>query len=233
MCGRFVRSSSLRQICEHFDVQHPSFEVELSYNIAPSQNILIINNPGAKQVANCKWGFMPCWAKDVSVGYKMINARLESVTEKPAFRTAFRKHRCLVIANGFYEWQKDMKRKIPAYIRLKSGALFGFAGLYNAWTSPDGEKVCTCTILTTESNKLLSAIHDRMPVIVPSDKEDLWIAPEVEDAELLKGCLSPFPSEEMVLTRVSDRVNSPVYDSLENIKPFYGENGCLSEYHGG
>lgn len=126
-----------------------------------------------------------------------------------------------------------MKRKIPAYICLKSGALFGFAGLYNTWPSPDGEKICTCAMLTTESKELISPLHDRMPVIVPSDKEDLWIAPEVEDAERLQGCLIPFPSEERVLTRVSDRVNSPVYDAPVNIKPFYWENGCLSEYHGG
>ena len=233
MCGRFVRSSSSGRSANHFDVQQPSFEIEPSYNIAPSHNILIIRNPGARQLANCRWGFMPSWAKDLSMGYKMINARVETITEKPSFRTAFRKHRCLVIANGFYEWQKDMKRKIPAYIRLKSGALFGFAGLYNTWNSPEGEEICTCTILTTESNELLSAIHDRMPVIVPHDKEDIWIAPDVEDVQLLKSFFSPFPSEEMVLARVSDRVNSPTYDSPENIKPFSGENAHLSEYHGG
>jgi putative SOS response-associated peptidase YedK len=222
MCGRFVRSSSMKKICEHFNVHHPPFEVEPSYNIAPSQNVLIIRNPGVRQLANCTWGFVPSWGKDPSTGCKMINARVESVTEKPAFKAAFRKQRCLVVANGFYEWQKDMKRKIPSYISLKSGALFGFAGLYNAWTSPEGEKVCTCTILTTETNELISPMHDRMPVIVPRDKEDLWLAPEVGDAELLKGCLSPFPSEEMVLIRVSDSVNSPAHDSPENIRPFYG-----------
>jgi putative SOS response-associated peptidase YedK len=219
MCGRFVRSSSLKKICEYFDVKHPTFESEPSYNISPSQNILIINKPGAKQLATCKWGFMPSWAKDFSLGYKMINARVETITEKPTFKAAFRKQRCLVVANGFYEWHKDMKRKIPAYISLKSGKLFGFAGLYNAWTSPEGEKICTCTIFTTESNELISAIHDRMPVIVPHDKEDIWLAPEVDDAELLKSCLRPYPSEEMVLNRVSDRVNSPTFNSLENIKP--------------
>jgi putative SOS response-associated peptidase YedK len=226
MCGRFVRSSSIRKICEYFDVKPPSFESEPSYNIAPSQDILIIKNPDTKQLATCKWGFMPSWAKDFSVGYKMINARIETITEKPTFKAAFRKQRCLVVANGFYEWQKDRKRKIPSYISLKSRALFGFAGLYNAWNSPEGEEICTCTILTTESNELLSAIHDRMPVIVPHDKEDLWLAPEVEDAELLENFHRPFPAEELLITRVSDRVNSPAYDSPENIKPFYGENVC-------
>ena len=130
MCGRFVRSSTIKNICEYFDVKHPFFEIEPSYNIAPSQNILIIKNPGAKQLASCKWGFLPSWAKDLSMGYKMINAKVETISEKPSFKTAFRKQRCLVVANGFYEWQKDRKRKIPSYISLKSRSLFGFAGLY-------------------------------------------------------------------------------------------------------
>jgi putative SOS response-associated peptidase YedK len=162
---------------------------------------------------------MPSWANDLSMGYKMINARAATVTEKPAFKTAFRKQRCLVVANGFYEWQKAMKRKIPAYISLLSGKPFGFAGLYNAWTSPEGEKMCTCTILTTESKELISASHDRMPVIVPHDRENIWLAPEVDDVQLLKGFLRPFPSEEMLLNHVADSVNSPSYNSPENINP--------------
>jgi len=219
MCGRFVRSSSIREIADYFNVGAPSFESEPSYNVAPTQDIIVINNRGVKQLVKCHWGFIPPWAKDLSIGYKMINARVETVTDKQSFKAAFKKHRCLVIANGFYEWQKDKKRKIPVYIHLKSGNPFGFAGLYNVWTSPEGEKICTCTILTTESNEIISAIHDRMPVIVPRDKEDMWLDPEIEDVELLKGFLRPFPSEEMILTRVSDRVNSPRYNSPENIKP--------------
>jgi len=219
MCGRFVRCSSIRKICEYFAVTHPSFEIEPSYNVAPTQDILIINKSGVKRLVKCHWGFIPSWAKDPSVGYKMINARVETITEKPSFKTAFRKQRCIVIADGFYEWQKDKKRKVPFYIHLKSGEPLGFAGLYNLWTSPEGEKKCTCTILTTESNEIISAIHDRMPVIVPRDKEDIWLDPEVEDAALIKGSLRPFPSEQMVLTRVSDRVNAPSHNSPENIKP--------------
>jgi putative SOS response-associated peptidase YedK len=219
MCGRFVRSSTIREIADYFKVGAPSFESEPSYNVAPTQDIIIINNQGVKQLVKCHWGFIPAWAKDISIGYKMINARVETVTEKQSFKAAFKKHRCLVIANGFYEWQKDKKRKIPVYIHLKSGNPFGFAGLYNVWTSPEGEKICTCTILTTESNELISSIHDRMPVIVPRDKEDMWLDPNIEDVEILKGFLRPFPSEEMVLTRVSDRVNSPRYNSPENITP--------------
>jgi putative SOS response-associated peptidase YedK len=129
----------------------------------------------------------------------MINARSETVSEKPAFRSAFKKKRCLVIADGFYEWRTEGKRKFPMYIRLKSGEPFGFAGLYNLWTSPDGQKTCTCTIspITTEANKAVRPIHDRMPVILPWGKEDIWINPAFEDKNQLLTVLKPYPSEEM------------------------------------
>lgn len=230
MCGRFVRSSSIREIADYFNIGHHSFEVAPSYNVAPAQDIIIMNNQGVKQLVKCHWGFVPSWARDLSMGHNMINARSETVAEKPAFRAAFRKQRCLVIASGFYEWQKEKGKKVPVYVSLKSGNPFGFAGLYNVWASPEGKKMCTCTILTTEANDLLTAIHDRMPVIIPPGKEDSWLDPEVENIELLKGFLGPFPSKEMVITRVSDRVNSPKYNSPDNITPLRtelsGVGGC-------
>ncbi len=219
MCGRFVRCSSIEEIADYFDIEQPSFEFEPSYNVAPTQDIVIINNRGVKQLVKCHWGFVPPWSKDLSVGYKMINARSETVADKPSFKSAFRKQRCLVIANGFYEWKKDKKTKVPVYVSLRSGKPVGFAGLYNVWISPDGEKICTCTILTTEANDILSSIHDRMPLIISRDKEDIWLNPELDDVELLKGFLRPYPSEEMVVTKVSDRVNSPRYNSPDNIRP--------------
>jgi len=219
MCGRFVRCSTLKEIAHYFDIEQPSFEFEPSYNVTPSQDIIIINNRGVKQIVKCHWGFVPPWSKDLSVGYKMINARSETVAEKPSFKNAFRKQRCLVVANGFYEWQKEKNRKVPVYISLKSGKPFGFAGLYTVWISPEGKKICTCTILTTESNDLIAPIHDRMPVIIPRDKEDLWLDPAVNDVDKLKDLLTSIPSEEMVITKVSDRVNSPRYNSPDNIKP--------------
>ncbi|MGO9613155.1 MAG: SOS response-associated peptidase [Dissulfurispiraceae bacterium] len=218
MCGRFVRSSSLKDIADYFGVKQPLYEFPPSYNVAPTQDVIIINKLGIKQLVKCHWGFVPTWSKDFSIGSKMINARSETVAEKPSFKTAFRNQRCLVIANGFYEWQKDKNRKVPVYIRLKSGKPFGFAGLYNVWISPEGEAICTCTILTTESNELVSTIHDRMPVVIPRDREDLWLEPKVNDVERLRGLLMPFPSEEMELIRVSDRVNSPKFNSPDNIK---------------
>jgi putative SOS response-associated peptidase YedK len=209
----------LADVADYFNVDEPSFDIEPSYNVAPTQEIIIINNKGSKQIVKCHWGFVPSWAKDISVGNDMINARAETVAEKRSFKAAFRKQRCLVIANGFYEWQKDKKRKIPVYISLKSGKPFGFAGLYNVWVSPEGKKICTCTIITTEANDLLSTIHDRMPVILPRDKEDLWLDPSVEDIDVLMGLLSSYPSEDMEMRTVSDRVNSPRVNSRDNVRP--------------
>jgi len=219
MCGRFVRSSSLKDVADYFNVDQPSFDIDPSYNVAPTQEIIIINNRGVKQIVKCHWGFVPSWAKDLSVGNDMINARAETAAEKRSFKAAFRKQRCLIIANGFYEWQKDKKRKVPVYISLKSGKPFGFAGLYNVWVSPEGKKICTCTIITTEANDLLSTIHDRMPVIIPRDKEDLWLDPSTEDIDVLLGLLRAYPSEGMEMRTVSDRVNSPRVNSPDNVRP--------------
>jgi len=219
MCGRFVRSSSLKDVADYFNVDQPSFDIDPSYNVAPTQEIIIINNRGVKQIVKCHWGFVPSWAKDLSVGNDMINARAETAAEKRSFKAAFRKQRCLIIANGFYEWQKDKKRKVPVYISLKSGKPFGFAGLYNVWVSPEGKKICTCTIITTEANDLLSTIHDRMPVIIPRDKEDLWLDPSTEDIDALMGMLRAYPSEGMEMRTVSDRVNSPRVNSPDNVRP--------------
>jgi len=170
MCGRFVRITPIPVIAKKFKAKQLLTNLAPSYNIAPSQKILIINDEGVRQLVQCTWGFIPSWAKDPSIGNKMINARSETVAEKPSFRPAFRKKRCLVIADGFYEWRTEGKRKFPMYIHLKSGEPFGFAGLYNVWTSPAGEKTCTCTIITTEANEAVRPIHDRMPVILPKDK---------------------------------------------------------------
>jgi len=219
MCGRFVRSSTIREIAAYFDIEQPSFEFAPSYNVAPSQDIIIINNLWVKQIVKCHWGFIPPWAKELSDRYAMINVRAETVDTKPSFKAAFRKQRCLVIANGFYEWQREKNRKIPIYISLKSGMPFGFAGIYRVWISPEGDRVCTCAILTTESNDLIAPIHERMPVIIPRSKEDVWLDPDIDDTHKLKELFTSIPSEEMVITRVSDRVNSPRYDSPHNIEP--------------
>ena len=219
MCGRFVRITPIPVMAERFMAKQIFADLSPSYNIAPSQKVVIINDEGVRQLIQSKWGFIPSWAKDPSIGNKMINARSETVSEKPAFRSAFKRHRCLVIADGFYEWRTKGKRKFPMYVRLKSGEPFGFAGLYNVWTSPDGKKTCTCTIITTEANEVVKPIHERMPVILPRDKEDIWINPATEDKEILLNVLKPYLVEEMDAYEVSTKVNSPQYNSSSNIKP--------------
>jgi putative SOS response-associated peptidase YedK len=218
MCGRFVRITPIPVIVKRFKTKQMFADLAPNYNIAPSQEIVIIKDEGVRQLVQCTWGFVPSWAKDPSIGNKMINARSETVAEKPAFRSAFKKKRCLVIADGFYEWKAEGKKKFPMYIRLKSKEPFGFAGLYNVWKAPDGNQLCTCTIITTEANEAVKPIHDRMPVILPMDREDIWINPGVEDKEILLSVLKPYPSEEMEAYEVSTKVNTPSYNSSENIK---------------
>jgi len=219
MCGRFVRITSIGAIKVKFNVEHVFSDLTPSYNIAPTQEVVIINDEGMRQLIQCKWGFIPSWAKDSSIGYSMINARSETVARKQAFRSAFKKKRCLVIADGFYEWRAEGKKKFPMYIRLKSGECFGFAGLYNIWTSPDGNQICTCTIITTEANETLKPINDRMPVILPRDKEDFWLNPANEEKKQLLGILKPYPSEELLAFEVSTKVNVPQFNTPENIQP--------------
>jgi len=218
MCGRFTRSSSVSTIVEIFDVDSPPPEVSASYNIAPTQEILIVNEKGQRELIKCRWGFLPSWMKELSEG-SMINARGETIDEKPSFKAAFKKSRCLIIADGFYEWMKEKAKKIPYYIRLKSGKPFGFAGLYNHWAAPDGQKICSCTIITTEANDLVASIHDRMPVIVPPNKIDMWLDPDFQDLTALKAILTPYPSDELEMFPVSRKVNSAKFDSAANIVP--------------
>lgn len=222
MCGRFVRSSSVASIADEFNVGQASIEMAPSYNISPTQDIVILNHRGVRQLIKCRWGFIPAGARDPSIGSSMINARAETVASKPAFRSAFENQRCLVIADGFYEWVKKGRKKVPVYVSLKTGKPFGLAGLYNPWTSPVGERICTCTIITTASNDLLALVHDRMPAIIPKEKQDVWLNPGELTPQLLPELLKPFPSEEMEMHEVSPKVNHSGYDSSDAIKPVLG-----------
>jgi len=229
MCGRFVRSSSVASIADEFYATQASLEMAPSYNISPTQDIIILNHKGARQLVKCRWGFIPLGARDSSIGSRMINARAETVASKPAFRSALRNQRCLVIADGFYEWIKKGNKRVPYYIHLKSGKPFGFAGLYNPWTSPEGKRICTCTIITTASNELLASVHDRMPAIIPKDRQDLWLYPVEIDPALLPELLRPFPAAELEMHQVSSKVNYPGYDSPDSIRPEFNETraSCL------
>ncbi|HKP88069.1 MAG TPA: SOS response-associated peptidase [Blastocatellia bacterium] len=218
MCGRFTRSQSVPAIAQEFGVSEVSFDLGPSYNIAPTQKVAVIISDGVRQLVPVRWGLVPSWAKDISVGNKLINARAETITEKASFRNAFKKRRCLVVADGFYEWQNLGGTKRPMYIRLKSGKPFGFAGLYEVWNPPEGEKLTTCAIVTTEANELMKPIHERMPVIIPRESEDEWLDSSAADHDALLQLLKPYAADEMEAYPVSKQVNSPRNNSPECIK---------------
>ncbi len=219
MCGRFELHSALEIIAQVFGLRSAGALPTPSYNITPGRDIAIIVSDGAgRHLTACRWGFLPPWAKDEKEGHKMINARAETVAEKPSFREAFGRHRCLVVADGFYEWKAEGGKRKPVYVRLRSGRPFGMAGLYNQWIQPSGEPVCTCTIITTAANDLVSPYHDRMPALMAENDIDLWLAPEVLEAARLMTVLRPYPAGELELYEVTPKVFSPKNDSAENIE---------------
>ncbi len=200
MCGRFRLSQSGEAIQAAFELSEvPSLEPR--NNIAPTQmvpTILKSSHESDRQLKMLRWGLIPSWAKDPKMGARMINARAETVAEKPAFRTVFRRRRCLVVADGFYEWQQQKGKKQPFAFRLHDGQPFGFAGLWEHWEAPDGEAIESCTILTTDANELVRPIHDRMPVILDPKDYDVWLDPALQKAESLQQLLCPYPSEAMI-----------------------------------
>ena len=219
MCGRFVLFSSPEEIREAFAVQQVRYQVEPSYNVAPTQTVaVVVQREGVNTLEKMRWGLIPAWAKDPTIGSRMINARAETVGEKPSFKRPLKDRRCLVVANGFYEWQKTGQAKIPMFIRLKSGQPFGFAGLYDVWTSPEGEAVASCTIITTSANDLMQPIHDRMPVILPKPHESVWLDPAVQSAADVLPFLVPYSAAEMEAYPVSRLVNSPENNSPDLIR---------------
>jgi putative SOS response-associated peptidase YedK len=220
MCGRFVRKSTITIIEDEFDIYERQWAFEPSYNIAPGQDIACVVGNGGNRLAKFRWGLVPFWAKDPSIGYKMINARAETVAQKRSFARAFKKQRCLVVADGFYEWQKlaDGKRKIPMYVHLLAERPFGFAGLYENWRSEDGTVLQTCTIITTSPNEIMMPIHNRMPVIIAPEKRSVWLNTEIQDPNVLMPLLAPYDSQKMEAYAVSKRVNSPTYNEPDCIK---------------
>ncbi|MED3835647.1 SOS response-associated peptidase [Peribacillus frigoritolerans] len=210
MCGRFTLFTDIEEIKERFDIQG-SFdeEYQFSYNIAPSQSVLSVINDGVRnRLGFLRWGLIPFWAKDEKVGYKMINARAETIAEKASFRNAYRKKRCMIIADSFYEWKKTPERKIPMRIKLKNHAPFGMAGLWESWKSPEGISIYSCSVITTVPNELMTSIHDRMPVILKPEDEKDWLNPSINDPAYLQQYLKSFDSEQMEAFEVSTDVNS-------------------------
>ncbi|MBX9956467.1 SOS response-associated peptidase [Peribacillus simplex] len=210
MCGRFTLFTDIEEIKERFDIQG-SFdeEYQFSYNIAPSQSVLSVINDGVRnRLGYLRWGLIPFWATDEKAGYKMINARAETIAEKASFRNAYKKKRCLVIADSFYEWKKTPERKIPMRIKLKNHAPFGMAGLWESWKSPEGISIYSCSVITTVPNELMTSIHDRMPVILKPEDEKDWLNPSINDPAYLQQYLKSFDSEQMEAFEVSTDVNS-------------------------
>ena len=208
MCGRYTLVADIAELGERFGFDADGLPHLPSYNIAPTQMALAVTNGDGRHAFRMRWGLVPSWARNLSSGRPMINARAETVAERPAFRSAFRRRRCLVIADGYYEWQAAGSSRTPFRIAMESGEPFAFAGLWETWRNPEGETVTSCAIITTEATEALSPIHDRMPVILPRDLEDLWLDHGVEDPGLLSGILAPYAGGGLEAYRVPTLVNS-------------------------
>jgi putative SOS response-associated peptidase YedK len=217
MCGRYRLSRRKQLIQEYFDTTD-EVDWEPRYNIAPSQSAGIIRQDRAKperRFSLARWALIPYWAKDPSIGYKLINARSETVTSTPAFREAFQSRRCLIPADGFYEWVRAEKAKQPFHFGMADDSLFAFAGLWDRWRDPSGQVLESCSILTTSPNSLLADVHDRMPVILSPEHYDLWLDPEFRREEALQAILRPFDASQMKRYPVSTRVNFVKNDDPE------------------
>jgi putative SOS response-associated peptidase YedK len=220
MCGRFTLTTDRDQIEERFSFRMTNVALTPHYNIAPSQPVLSLMSDGKENRAGfLRWGLIPSWAKDEAIGSRMINARAETLAEKPSFKRALQKRRCLVIADGFYEWKAEGKKKTPMFIALKSREPFGFAGLWETWKAPSGEAIHSCTIITTAPNAMMASIHNRMPVILSREAETAWLDRTLDDPQKLLPLLVPYSDTEMTAYEVSLLVNSPRNDVPTCIEP--------------
>jgi putative SOS response-associated peptidase YedK len=222
MCGRYRLSRRKQLVEEYFGAVSGEDDWNPRYNVAPSQPVPTIRQDArecVRKLSIMRWGLIPSWAKDPSIGYKTINARAETVATTPSFREPFTSQRCLIPADGFYEWQRNGKTKQPYCFEVNDGKLFAFAGLWDRWRNPQGEPIESCTILTTKPNSLLADIHDRMPVILSSDNYDLWLDPAFRDTASVAGMLKPFDPSMMRRYPVSTRVNQVQNDDADCVKP--------------
>jgi putative SOS response-associated peptidase YedK len=213
MCGRFTLHHSPAQIAMRFGVQQVAAEPTERYNIAPTQSVAVITETeGERTLDAYRWGLIPAWAKDPGIANKLINARAETLAEKPSFRNALKRRRCLIPGDGFYEWKKEGNARQPMHIRRKDGELFAFAGLWEEWRQEDGTPLRTCTIITVAPNDVTAPIHDRMPAILEPDEEAAWLDTAENSAPDLLSLLHPYPADWMEAYPVSRRVNAPAYD---------------------
>ena len=234
MCGRFTRANDYfsdrarqQKFLEQLGLADAP-PLEPRYNIAPTQDVAAVRSKAGdgRELAMLHWGLVPSWAKDLKIGNRLVNARAETIAEKPAFRSAFRRRRCLIPADGFYEWQVQGRAKQPYLSRFRDRRLFCFAGLWEHW--PKGEpQVESCTIITTDANPLMSTLHDRMPVIVSPSDYALWLDPAIEEPERLSPLLRPWAGDDLEALAVSTLVNNPRHESPQCIEPLEGGSGML------
>lgn len=219
MCGRYSQAAGLGSLSARFGLEPPDFPLPPRYNIAPTQNAPVVVLEDRRRLRLMRWGLIPRWAKDPAIGSRMINARAETIREKPSFKIPFERGRCLVLADGFFEWKKEVasRLKTPMLIRLKDAKPFAFAGLFDRWRGPEEKEIVSYTIITTSANEAIKPIHDRMPVILRQEDEGVWLDPKtsLEQAERL---LVPYPAAEIESHPVSTLVNSPSHDSPDCLK---------------
>lgn len=230
MCGRYTLTAPGDAIVEAFELEAVP-ELSPRYNIAPTQEVAIVRKDrrtGKRQLERVRWGLVPSWAQDPSIGNRMINARSETAAEKPAFRSAFKRQRCLVVADGFYEWRKAADgTKQPFLIHLRDSRPFGIAGLWEHWEK-GGEPFDSCALLTTGPNELMATIHDRMPVILPPEHFEIWLDPATSDRNTLEALLVPFDAAKMEAYPVSRIVNNPANDSPRCMEPVSAEDAAAT-----
>ncbi|HEX8465392.1 MAG TPA: SOS response-associated peptidase [Abditibacterium sp.] len=226
MCGRFTLHHSPAEIAKRFEVQEQLFDFPPRYNIAPNQPIAVVtrnaHGDDLKVLEGYRWGLVPSWAKDDSIGSKMINARSETLMEKPSFKTALKRRRCLIPADGFYEWKTEGKAKQPMHVRFRDSRIFAFAGLWDEWNGPGDAPLRTCTIITGQPNELLSTLHHRMAVILEPQHEDIWLDPDLPLDHAL-GLLGMFPDKELEAFPVGKRVGNVTCDDNSCIAPLEAE----------
>jgi putative SOS response-associated peptidase YedK len=212
MCGRFALTIDLADVSKKFGVEL-TMHTSPRYNIAPTQPVASIVRNGEAHLVELRWGLIPSWAKDESIGARMINARAETLAEKASFKGLLRSKRCMIIADGFFEWKQENGSKTPMYITMKDHEPFAFAGLWDSWKSPAGEPLRTCTIITTQPNDVVAPIHDRMPAILLPEAYESWLDPSIKDEQFLSHWLTPYPAQAMTARPVSRLVNDPRHDS--------------------
>ncbi len=223
MCGRYTLYHSSNEIVDRFRTMQVEFDLEQRFNIAPTQLVAVVSEKAEggqtlRRLEPVKWGLVPFWVKDIKTFKPFFNTRVETIAEKPSFKAAFTRRRCIIPCDGFYEWKKTEDGKIPMFITLKDGGTFGMAGIYETWSSPDGGDLTTCSIITVPANNFMSDIHDRMPAIIRREDEDFWLNPmEVNNEQLLK-VLKPYDDSQMKAHPVSSMVNSPRTDSVRLIE---------------